>query len=101
MWPWCAPKPCSQITWRTSTEWQRTAAVAPGPIGSAVDPWCEDQNEQRRDDLHRYEIELEKGLLENVSTSLKYTYYKEHSNVAVFDYDREILGWYVTYRFRM
>jgi tetratricopeptide (TPR) repeat protein len=59
------------------------------------------QNEQRRDDLHRYEIELEKGLLENVSTSLKYTYYKEHSNVAVFDYDREILGWYVTYRFRM
>jgi tetratricopeptide (TPR) repeat protein len=59
------------------------------------------QNEVRRDDLHRYEIELEKGLLENLSTSVKYTYYKEHSNVAVFDYDREILGWYVTYRFRM
>jgi len=58
------------------------------------------QNERRRDDLHRYEVELEKALLENVSTSIKYSYSKEHSNVAVFDYDREILGWYVTYRFR-
>ncbi|MCP5070723.1 MAG: DUF560 domain-containing protein [bacterium] len=56
------------------------------------------QNENRRDDAWYFGVELEKKLTDQFSAEIAYRYIKNHSNVAVFDYDREILGVYVTYR---
>jgi len=56
------------------------------------------QNENRRDDAWYYSVALEKKLTDDFSAEIAYRYIKNHSNVAVFDYDREILGLYVTYR---
>jgi tetratricopeptide (TPR) repeat protein len=57
------------------------------------------QNERRHDDVWVFQVELEKFWTDRFSTSVAYTYVKNHSNVAVFDYDREITGIYVTWRF--
>jgi tetratricopeptide (TPR) repeat protein len=57
------------------------------------------QNERRHDDVWAFQVELEKFWTDRFSTSVAYTYIKNHSNVAVFDYDREITGIYVTWRF--
>ncbi len=56
------------------------------------------QNENRRDDAWYFAVELEKKITDAFSAEVAYRYIKNHSNVAVFDYDREILGFYVTYR---
>ncbi len=56
------------------------------------------QNENRRDDQWVFQIDLERKLTENLSAEISYRYFKNHSNVSVFDYDRETLGFYVTYR---
>ena len=55
------------------------------------------QNENRRDDAWYVAVELEKKLTDQFSAEIAYRYIKNHSNVAVFDYDRKILGFYVTY----
>ena len=57
------------------------------------------QNENRRDDQWIFQVELEKYLTDALSAEISYRYLKNHSNVTVFDYDREIVGVYVTYRF--
>jgi tetratricopeptide (TPR) repeat protein len=61
----------------------------------------------RRDDTWRFEAELERPLSQRLTASLRYQYIRNHSNVAVFDYDRQmvfdydrqILGAYLTVRF--
>lgn len=58
------------------------------------------QNENRRDDQWLFAVELEKYLTDALSVELAYRYNKNHSNVTVFDYDQEITGIYVTYRFQ-
>lgn len=57
------------------------------------------QNENRRDDQWTFAVELEKRLTDTLSAEIVYRYNKNHSNVTVFDYDRETLGFYVTYSF--
>ncbi|MEN8161512.1 MAG: hypothetical protein ABFS41_15695, partial [Myxococcota bacterium] len=52
----------------------------------------------RSDERWTYEVELEKVLTENLSTSLRWSYINNNSNAGVFDYDREIVGIYVTYQ---
>ena len=42
---------------------------------------------------------IEVAPLTQLSVEIAYRYLKNHSNVTVFDYDREITGMYVTYRF--
>ncbi len=57
------------------------------------------QSADRQDDVWRFAVELEKFWTGKLSTSIRYSYLKNDSNVTVFDYDREITGIYVTYRF--
>lgn len=54
------------------------------------------QNERRSDDAWRFEVGLGRAVTESLSAAVRYGYYKQHSNAAVFDYDREILGFYLT-----
>ncbi len=54
----------------------------------------------RRDRRLRAGVELERTLTDQLSLMLRYAWQDNHSNVAVFDYDREIWGVYVTYRFK-
>ena len=43
--------------------------------------------------------QLERPVSDNVLLSLRYAYFDNASNVDVFDYNREILGMYATFRF--
>jgi len=54
----------------------------------------------RHDNRWYYAVELEKYLTDTISASLRYSYTNNNSNVAVFAYDREITGVYVTYRWQ-
>jgi tetratricopeptide (TPR) repeat protein len=54
----------------------------------------------RRDDTWRFHAELERPLSQRLSASLRYEYTRNHSNVTVFDYNRQILGAYLTVRFQ-
>jgi tetratricopeptide (TPR) repeat protein len=56
------------------------------------------ENGDRSDDRWRVALELEKFFDERLSATLRWSYLNNHSNVDVFDYDREITGVYVTYR---
>jgi tetratricopeptide (TPR) repeat protein len=53
----------------------------------------------RRDDIWRFEVELERPLSQRLLASVRYQYIRNQSNVTVFDYDRQILGAYLTVRF--
>lgn len=53
----------------------------------------------RRDGVFDLDVELERPLSQRLIASLRYRYTRNHSNVAVFDYDRQILGAYLTVRF--
>jgi len=53
----------------------------------------------RRDKIYLVHVEIEKSLTEHLSISAAYFWRNNVSNVAVFDYDRRIVGGYVTYRF--
>jgi hypothetical protein len=56
-------------------------------------------NDDREDNRWIFAVELEKYITDAWSTSLRYSYTDNDSDVDVFAYDREILGAYVTYRF--
>ena len=56
-------------------------------------------NDDREDHRWIFAVELEKYITDAWSTSLRYSYTDNDSDVDVFAYDREILGAYVTYRF--
>lgn len=55
-------------------------------------------DDDRHEDRWYYAVELEKYIGDDWSASLRYSYTDNNSNVAVFAYDREIVGAYVTYR---
>jgi tetratricopeptide (TPR) repeat protein len=57
------------------------------------------QSERRRDDVYRLAVGVERPIVGNLSASIRYSYTKYDSNVAVFAYDREVTGAYLTYRF--
>jgi len=63
-----------------------------------VTPALAYENAERKDERWLTEVELEKFLTDALSASLRWTYLDNGSNVAVFDYDREIVGFYLTYR---
>lgn len=56
-------------------------------------------DDDREDNRWIFAVELEKYIADDWSTSLRYSYTDNDSDVDVFAYDREILGAYVTYRF--
>jgi tetratricopeptide (TPR) repeat protein len=53
----------------------------------------------RSDDVARVDLVLERPVTEYLMLSLRYAYFDNDSNVDVFDYNREILGVYATFRF--
>jgi tetratricopeptide (TPR) repeat protein len=69
----------------------------PLPVTGTVYPLS---SAHRTDDLWYVAVELEKYITDRWSTSLRWSYLNNHSNVAVFEYDREITGVYVTYRLK-
>jgi len=57
------------------------------------------QGVARRDNIWRFQVELEKFWTPHFSTSVAYSRLDNKSNVDVYDYARGIVGFYVTYRF--
>ena len=53
----------------------------------------------RRDQVVDVEIELAREITDSLSASIRYAYTWNPSNVAVFDYDRSVIGAYVTWAF--
>jgi hypothetical protein len=52
----------------------------------------------RSDERWTYHVEIEKYLTPALSASARWSYVNQNSNVDVFEYNREIVGLYVTYR---
>ncbi len=53
----------------------------------------------RTDNIARVEATLERAITDNITMAARYAYFDNSSNVAVFDYNREVLGLYATFRF--
>ena len=53
----------------------------------------------RSDDVARVDLVLERPVTDYLMLSLRYAYFDNASNVDVFDYNRELLGVYATFRF--
>jgi hypothetical protein len=53
----------------------------------------------RSDDITRFELVLERPITEQLTLAARYAYWDNASNVDVFDYDREVIGLYATFRF--
>jgi len=57
-------------------------------------------NHVRRDKVYEFEVQLERRLTDRLSAALRYSYLRNRSNVAVFDYRREVIGAYLTFKFQ-
>ncbi|HTY18123.1 MAG TPA: tetratricopeptide repeat protein [Myxococcota bacterium] len=55
------------------------------------------KNSDRTDNYVEVDTRLERQLTEHFSVTLRYDYLRNSSNVKVFDYDRHLVGAYVTY----
>lgn len=53
----------------------------------------------RTDNIYLFGVDVEKPITDHVSVSARYIYNLNNSNVAVFDYSRNIVGGYVKYKF--
>ena len=53
----------------------------------------------RSDDITQVEVVLERPVGPNLTLSARYAYTNNASNVDVFDYSREVIGLYTTFRF--
>jgi hypothetical protein len=51
----------------------------------------------RNDHVFDVDVQLERQITDSFSATVRYAYLKNDSNVAVFDYDRHVVGAYVTY----
>ncbi len=56
--------------------------------------------EKRRDNVFAFDASLERRLTESLSASLRYSHVRNRSNTPVYDYRREVLGAWITFRFR-
>jgi tetratricopeptide (TPR) repeat protein len=53
----------------------------------------------RSDDITTVELVLERAITDRITLAARWAYEDNHSNVDVFDYDREVMGLYATFRF--
>jgi hypothetical protein len=53
--------------------------------------------DDRTDDVVEVEIELERRITDNLSASVRYAYLWNSSDVAVYDYDQNVVGAYLTW----
>ena len=51
---------------------------------------------RRSDAIWSYQVRLERAISKRATASVYYRYRKNHSNVAVFDFDRQVMGVAVT-----
>jgi hypothetical protein len=68
------------------------------PVPDDGTPWTLGP-ETRTDNVYRVAMELEKPINGLVSVSTRYIYLRNRSNSVWFDYDRHVVGAYVTLRF--
>lgn len=54
---------------------------------------------KRRDDIYSVNLALLYGIIKNTDIILQYNYWRNQSNIALYDYTREIYGLGVEYRF--
>lgn len=54
-------------------------------------------NDDREDDYVEVDVRLEKPITDRLTASVRYDYLRNFSNEAVFDYDRHLVGAYLTY----
>lgn len=74
----------------------RNASTFPDPEGLVFNLQYALSRDRRVDDDFRVEIGLERDLNRYVTLAARWTYRRNRSNVRVFDYERNILGVYVT-----
>ena len=72
----------------------RNPSSYPDPPGSGSY-----ESDDREDVAFRLRVELEREIGAGFSVLARYRYQNRSSNVAVFDYDRHVIGLYVTYGF--
>jgi len=73
-------------------------APPPGPPIDGVTPYTL-SSDNRSDKIFRLGTELEKPIYEWLSVSARYSYMLNSSNVIFYDYDRHVVGGYVTLSF--
>jgi len=54
---------------------------------------------KRRDDIYNVSFALLYGFIKNTDLILQYNHYRNQSNIALYDYTREVYGLGVEYRF--
>ncbi len=96
-----------EAAFRTTIGYSYLGFRNPSSYPDPNDPGLQDPTElyalsgaDRHDDRWYFALELEKYITDTWSTSLRYSYLNNNSNVAVFAYDRAITGVYVTYRWQ-
>jgi len=55
------------------------------------------ENSDRRDDYYEADVRLERPITDRLTATIRYDYLKNDSNVSVFDYDRHLVGGYLTF----
>jgi predicted porin len=53
----------------------------------------------RRDEIYSFNVALLYGIYKNTDLILQYNYWRNKSNIDLYDYTREIFGLGVEYRF--
>ncbi len=56
-------------------------------------------DQKRRDDIYTVSVALLYGIMKNTDLIFQYNYWRNQSNIALYDYTREIYGLGVEYRF--
>jgi len=57
------------------------------------------RTDKRRDDIYQFQVSLERPITSWLLASIRYSWIENQSNVNIFEYDRQIIGGYLTVRF--
>jgi hypothetical protein len=55
------------------------------------------EDSDREDDYYEADVRLERPITDRLTATIRYDYLRNHSNVSVFDYDRHLVGGYLTF----
>lgn len=84
-----------ELPWRLALDTEARYAHRPfsHPSTYEVPP----SNHDRSDDFVEVDVHLERPITDRLTASVRYDYLRNFSNVDVFDYDRHLVGAYLTY----
>lgn len=74
----------------------RHASSVPEPFTLYLNRQYPTRDRRRRDEVARVEVGLERRIADRVLVGVLYSYVDSDSNVSLFDYDRQIVGSYLT-----